>query len=99
MEEKRIAALEEEVKTLRAAIIEMRDLLLYEGGKSRMFEAAVLSLLGTHHDFDSINFTLNDHLAKVDANVINEALSEAHVKGAQDAAEILRLAPQMHRKP
>lgn len=99
MSEERISALEAEVKILRSALIELRDLMFYEGGKQRMFENAVLSLLGTHHDPDALTPVLASHLDQLDANIVNSSQSEAHLKGAQDAAEILHASTRMLREP
>ena len=99
LDEKRISSLEAELKILRSALIELRDLVFYEGGKQRMFEYAVLSLIGTHHAPDTLTPILSSHLDQLEANIVSSSQSEAHLKGAQDAAEILRAAVRMLQEP
>lgn len=90
--EERIAALERELKELRATLNEVASIFQHEGGSKRMFDAATLALIETHPNPGALAPALGRHLMQVEAGVVAQALAEEHLQGAQGAQSVLNTA-------
>ena len=89
--EERIAALESKLSTMEATYRQAVDLINYLGGSERVFQAATLVMAAAHPYKDAFEPLLQKILERNSVSVLFDSNSEAHVKGVEDAKELLLL--------
>jgi hypothetical protein len=84
--------LEERVAELEAQLQTCMNVMQTARGHARIFEAAVLALIDTHPRPDLLQNSLNNLISIVEAAIVHESLSDAHVQAAQSAHRIITMA-------
>lgn len=91
-QEDRLSAIERRLAEIEPKFKEAVDLALFLGGSERVFQSALLAVLRAHPDKNALRPVLVDHVERALTMVLAESESEAHLKGAQDAHELILLA-------
>lgn len=88
----RIAELERRLTELQGTFVKSIRLTQHLGGRTRMFESAVLALIASHPSPKKLVSLLSDQLDRTDLAIVKEAISEDHVNGAKETKRVIELA-------
>lgn len=89
--EERVAQLETKFVQMQTAYTEATDLMQHLGGSERVFQAAVLAMIQTHPNKAALLPALQEMVEKATNAVLFDSQSESHLKGAQDAREVIQV--------
>ena len=89
--EERLTHLEKSFVEMQNAYTQATDLMQFLGGSERVFQAAVLAMIQTHQNKAALLPALEEMVEKATNAVLFESQSESHLKGAQDARELIQV--------
>jgi hypothetical protein len=101
--ERRLAALELELTSLKDNLREYAKIHQYVIGQAQAFHAAITALIAAHPDPDLLAVQLHQHLARPEAHEVFQANNDERLQGLQAAQsyllEVSSIAQKHHRKP